>query len=139
MFVCPRQAASCSRTSAAPIEHGEIESTQIAFTIREFGGGMVSANNVGQSLSHGERLRAGTFEIEIELGVGIVRFKQFDELQRQRGFANAAQPCKPEMVTPPTSIAVSNSCTSSSRPVKSAGGGGTSWACVNVSAAELEV
>src|SRR5262249_18052442 len=51
---------------------------------------MMSANDVGQSFSHGERLRARAFEIEKELGVGIAWLEQFDELERQHGFADAA-------------------------------------------------
>jgi len=44
-------------------------------------------------------------------------------------------PCKPEIETPLTSIADNNSFSSFSRPVKSAGGGGTS--CSRVGAIEL--
>src|SRR6185369_17586671 len=77
---------------APALEHGEIESTQLAFTLREFGGGMVSANDVGQRLSHGERLCARAFEIEKELGVGIAWLEQFDELERQSSLTDAAQP-----------------------------------------------
>src|ERR1044072_4243021 len=52
---------------APAVEHGEIKTTQLAFTLREFGGWMVSANDVGQGLSNGEWLGARTFEIEKEL------------------------------------------------------------------------
>ena len=62
------------------LKHGEIESTQLAFTFRESVGGMVSADDVGQGLRHGKWLRARAFEIEKELGVGIPRLEQFDEL-----------------------------------------------------------
>src|SRR5215216_6942409 len=50
---------------------------------------MVRTDDVGQCFGRGQWLSAGAFEIEIELRIRVTRFELFDELECQRGFADA--------------------------------------------------
>src|ERR1044072_6679194 len=53
---------------------------------------MVSANDMGQGLSHRERLAARAFKIEKELGGGIALLEHFEQFERQHSLTDAAHP-----------------------------------------------